>query len=221
MTQPVISVIVAAHNQERYISRCLRSLFAQSVAREKFEIVVINDGSTDHTPSVLEEFADEIVLITNESNIGLPASLNKAIRRARAPYVVRVDADDYVNNEFLHLLHGFLRENKYMDAVACDYLLVDEQEEVLARNNSLTDPIACGIMFRTEQLIDIGLYDETFLLHEETDLRMRFLKKHTIHRLELPLYRYRRHANNSTNDAAAMEHHRQRIIEKHGEGSAQ
>ncbi|MCX6532494.1 MAG: glycosyltransferase family A protein [Actinobacteria bacterium] len=221
MTQPVISVIVAAHNQERYISRCLRSLLAQSIAREKFEIVVINDGSTDHTPSVLEEFADEIVLITNESNIGLPASLNKAIRRARAPYVVRVDADDYVNNEFLHLLHGFLRENKYMDAVACDYLLVDEQEEVLARNNCLTDPIACGIMFRTEQLIDIGLYDETFLLHEETDLRMRFLKKHTIHRLELPLYRYRRHANNSTNDAAAMEHHRQRIIEKHGEGSAQ
>ena len=221
MTQPVISVIVAAHNQERYLSRCLRSLLAQSIAREKFEIVVINDGSTDHTPSVLEEFADEIVLITNESNIGLPASLNKAIRRARAPYVVRVDADDYVNNEFLHLLHGFLRENKYMDAVACDYLLVDEQEEVLARNNCLTDPIACGIMFRTEQLIDIGLYDETFLLHEETDLRMRFLKKHTIHRLELPLYRYRRHANNSTNDAAAMEHHRQRIIEKHGEGSAQ
>ena len=221
MTQPVISVIVAAHNQERYISRCLRSLLAQSIAREKFEIVVINDGSTDHTTSVLEEFADEIVLITNESNIGLPASLNKAIRRARAPYVVRVDADDYVNNEFLHLLHGFLRENKYMDAVACDYLLVDEQEEVLARNNCLTDPIACGIMFRTEQLIDIGLYDETFLLHEETDLRMRFLKKHTIHRLELPLYRYRRHANNSTNDAAAMEHHRQRIIEKHGEGSAQ
>lgn len=221
MTQPVISVIVAAHNQERYISRCLRSLLAQSIAREKFEIVVINDGSTDHTPSVLKEFADEIVLITNESNIGLPASLNKAIRRARAPYVVRVDADDYVNNEFLHLLHGFLRENKYMDAVACDYLLVDEQEEVLARNNCLTDPIACGIMFRTEQLIDIGLYDETFLLHEETDLRMRFLKKHTIHRLELPLYRYRRHANNSTNDAAAMEHHRQRIIEKHGEGSAQ
>ncbi|GDX33850.1 hypothetical protein LBMAG16_06810 [Actinomycetes bacterium] len=221
MTQPVISVIVAAHNQERYISRCLRSLLAQSIAREKFEIVVINDGSTDHTPSVLEEFADEIVLITNESNIGLPASLNKAIRRARAPYVVRVDADDYVNNEFLHLLHGFLRENKYMDAVACDYLLVDEQEEVLARNNCLIDPIACGIMFRTEQLIDIGLYDETFLLHEETDLRMRFLKKHTIHRLELPLYRYRRHANNSTNDAAAMEHHRQRIIEKHGEGSAQ
>jgi glycosyltransferase involved in cell wall biosynthesis len=220
MLQPIISVIIAAYNQERYITRCLRSLLAQNISRDKFEIVVVNDGSTDNSASVLQEFADEIVLITNESNLGLPASLNKAIRRARTPFVVRVDADDYVNEEFLHLLHGFLRDNKYMDAIACDYLLVDEQEEVLARNDCLAEPIACGIMFRTEQLIDIGLYDESFLLHEETDLRLRFTKKYKIHRLELPLYRYRRHANNSTNDSAAMEHHRQRIVEKHGEESA-
>lgn len=219
MAQPVISVIVAAYNQERYISRCLRSLIAQTIDRDKFEIVVINDGSTDRSSAVLGEFIDEIVLIDNEKNIGLPASLNKAIRRARSPFVVRVDADDYVNSQFLHLLHEFLRENKYMDAVACDYLLVDDQEEVLGRKNCLTDPIACGIMFRTEQLIDIGLYDETFLLHEETDLRLRFTKKYQVHRLELPLYRYRRHENNSTNDIAAMEHHRQRLIQKHGDGS--
>lgn len=219
MAQPVISVIVAAYNQERYISRCLRSLIAQTIDRDKFEIVVINDGSTDRSSAVLSEFIDEIVLIDNEKNIGLPASLNKAIRRARSPFVVRVDADDYVNSQFLHLLHEFLRENKYMDAVACDYLLVDDQEEVLGRKNCLTDPIACGIMFRTEQLIDIGLYDETFLLHEETDLRLRFTKKYQVHRLELPLYRYRRHENNSTNDIAAMEYHRQRLIQKHGNGS--
>jgi len=90
MTQPVISVIIAAFNQEKYISRCLRSLLAQTILREKFEIVVINDGSTDRSASVLGEFAGEIVLIDNEKNIGLPASLNKAIRRARAPYVVCV-----------------------------------------------------------------------------------------------------------------------------------
>lgn len=100
MTSPVISVIVASYNQERYISRCLRSLISQTIARDKFEIVVINDGSTDRSASVLGEFADETVLINNEKNIGLPASLNKAIRRARAPFVVRVDADDYVNAEF-------------------------------------------------------------------------------------------------------------------------
>jgi hypothetical protein len=113
----------------------------------------------------------------------------------------------------------FLSNNLYMDAVACDYLTVDEREEVLGRNDCLEDPIACGIMFRAEQLIDIGLYDESFLLHEERDLRFRFLEKYSIHRIELPLYRYRRHDKNITNDKAAMEHHMSNLKEKHGPGA--
>ncbi|MFM8504503.1 MAG: glycosyltransferase, partial [Acidimicrobiaceae bacterium] len=52
MTSPVISVIVASYNQEKYISRCLRSLISQTISRDKFEIVVINDGSTDRSASV-------------------------------------------------------------------------------------------------------------------------------------------------------------------------
>ena len=131
---------------------------------------------------------------------------------------MRVDSDDYVNAEFLSLLNLFLANNHYMDAVACDYLLVDDREEVLARKNCAEDPIACGIMFRTEQLVDIGLYDESFLLHEEKDLRYRFLQQYAIHRLELPLYRYRRHDNNATNDAGAMAYHMTNLIRKHGEG---
>jgi hypothetical protein len=81
----------------------------------------------------------------------------------------------------------------------------------------MDEPIACGIMFRTDQLIDVGLYDESFLLHEDRDLRFRFLKKYDIHRVELPMYRYRRHDTNITNDGAADELHRRKMIEKHGE----
>jgi glycosyltransferase involved in cell wall biosynthesis len=117
MLQPIISVIIAAYNQERYITRCLRSLLAQNISRDKFEIVVVNDGSTDNSASVLQEFADEIVLITNESNLGLPASLNKAIRRARTPFVVRVDADDYVNDEFLHLLQHQMKFYQHLMSI--------------------------------------------------------------------------------------------------------
>lgn len=219
MSGPVVSVIVPAYNEERHVSRCLRSLLAQTMPRDRFEIVLVNDGSSDRTAQVLEAFRDEIVLVEHDANRGLPASVNAAIRRARAPYVVRVDADDFVNARFLEMLHDFLRENRYMDAIACDYLLVDDQEEVLARKDCLAEPIACGIMFRIEHLIDIGLYDESFLLHEETELRVRFERKYRIHRLELPLYRYRRHAGNSSNDVAAMEHHRRRLVEKHGPDS--
>ena len=75
----------------------------------------------------------------------------------------------------------------------------------------MKDPIGCGIMFRTEHLIDIGLYDEEFYVHEERDLRIRYEKQYTIHHLELPLYRYRRHTDNITNDQDAMKYHEQKL----------
>jgi glycosyltransferase involved in cell wall biosynthesis len=217
---PTVSVIVPVFNHEKYIGRCIRSLMAQEYPREDFEIIVIDDGSSDRTPYALELFQEEITLIKNEKNRGLPASLNRGIHASTAPYVVRVDSDDYVNAYFLRILSMSLANNLYMDAVACDYLTVDDREEVLGRKNCLDHPIACGIMFRTEQLIDIGLYDESFLLHEERDLRFRFLEKYNIHRLELPLYRYRRHDSNITNDEDAMNLHMNNLIEKHGPGAA-
>lgn len=212
-----VSVIVAAHNEERFIGRCLRSLLAQRLPRDRFEIIVVDDGSRDRTAEITESFGDSVRLLTNDSNLGLPTSLNRAIRSVRSPFIVRVDADDYVNASFVDVLYIFLAENPDLDAVACDYLLVDDREEVLGRRNCMDEPIACGIMFRTDQMLDIGLYDESFLLHEDRDLRVRFLEKHTIHRIPLPLYRYRRHADNITNDTAAMEHHYQRLIDKHGD----
>jgi glycosyltransferase involved in cell wall biosynthesis len=218
---PSVSVIVPAYNQEKYIGRCLRSLLAQDFPRSRFEIIVINDGSTDRTNYALQLFKEDIRVISNDRNLGLPASLNRGVHAAAAPYVVRVDSDDYVNGQFLSLLQLFLGTNRYMDAVACDYLLVDDREEVISRENCIEKPIACGIMFRTEQLIDIGLYDETFLLHEDRDLRIRFLEKHGIHRLELPLYRYRRHEHNITNNREAMDSQMDNLVEKHGEKARQ
>jgi len=214
--KPLVSVIVAAYNHEKFIGRCLRSLLHQTIPHENYEIIVINDGSTDRTLYALELFHDAIHPITNETNIGLPASINRGIMAARSPYIVRVDSDDYVNQNFLNFLHFYLDQNQYADAVACDYLLVNDVEEVLERVNCMDHPIACGMMFRREHLIDIGLYDESFRSHEDQDLRLRFEKKDSISRLELPLYRYRRHENNITTDSAAMEHQRQNLIRKHG-----
>lgn len=220
-TSPLISVIVPVYNQEKFIGRCLRSLLHQTLPHEQYEIIVINDGSTDRTSYALELFHDAIHTITNETNIGLPSSINRAIMAAKSQYIVRVDSDDYVNQNFLNFLHFYLDQNRYADAVACDYLLVGDAEEVLERANCMNHPIACGIMFRKQQLIDIGMYDESFRCHEDQDLRIRFEKKYSISRLELPLYRYRRHENNITNDFVVMEHHRQKLIRKHGHDSGQ
>ena len=218
---PKISVIVAAYNQERFIGRCLRSLLHQTLPHSDYEIIVVNDGSDDLTSYALELFCDPtesvVQVLTNEVNQGLPASINKALRAARASYVVRVDSDDFVNKNFLNFLYCYLEVNDYADAVACDYLLLEDEEREIRRCNCDEEPIACGIMFRKKQLFDVGLYDESFRYHEERELRVRFDKKHNIQRLDLPLYRYRRHDNNMTNDSEMMEYHRNNLIAKHGD----
>lgn len=211
----VVTVIVAAHNEERFIGRCIRSLLAQNFPRDLFEILVVNDGSNDKTEYALELFKEDITIIHNSKNIGLPGSLNKAIKKTKTPYFIRVDADDFVSKNFLLFLYEFISQNRYMDAVACDYNLVNNKEDVLSRENCINNPIACGIMFNKDQIIKIGLYDENFLLHEERDLRIRFLKRYNIHRLELPLYRYRKHENNMTNNKNDMDYHMLNLEKKH------
>ena len=106
-----ISVIIAAKNAELYIGRCLRSLFNQSFDSENYEIVVINDGSTDMTSDALQQFMGDIIYIKNKKNIGLPGSLNKGIKNAKGQYIVRVDADDWVHPQFLGLLFYHLNLN--------------------------------------------------------------------------------------------------------------
>ena len=214
-TSTLVSVIVAAHNEERYLGRCLRSLLAQRFERSRYDVIVIDDASTDRTSAVLATFGDSITVLRNETNLGLPASLNRAITSTHSKFIVRVDADDYVNSAFLDVMYMFLADNPQFDAAACVYLLVDDREEVISRRDATKEPIACGIMFRTEQLIDIGLYDESFLRHEDRDLRLRFLDRYTIHHVPLPMYRYRRHEDNITNDAVEMAHHERRLHDKH------
>lgn len=199
-TPKAITIIIPVFNREKYISRCIRSLLNQNIGKNFFEIIVINDGSTDKTKFVLDMYKDDITLINNKKNIGLPRSLNKGIRKSRSTYIVRVDSDDYVNENFLKILYLFLEENRNIDAVSCDYIKVDDNENVLSREDSFKKPIACGIMFRSKHLENIGLYNENLVLHEEKDLRIRFLKQYNIYQIKLPLYRYRQHSENITNN---------------------
>jgi glycosyltransferase involved in cell wall biosynthesis len=193
-----VTVLIPTYNHDKYISRCLRSLFSQNLNSNLYEIIVINDGSTDKTESIIEKFKDKIIYIKNKKKLGLPASLNIGIKEVKTPYFVRVDSDDYVNENFLSYLLNFMESNNYMDAIAVDYYLVNRYEKFLKRVDCLKKPIGCGIIFRTDQIIEIGMYDKEFLLYEDKDLMNRFLNKYKIFKLELPLYRYRQHDKNIT-----------------------
>ncbi len=212
-----VSVIVATYNCERYVGRAVRSLIEQSFAKEDYEIIVVDDGSTDNTAQVLDSFGDWIRVISLGEHKGLPYACNEGIRKTLSRFVVRVDADDYVHEDFLRMEYLYLSLNESLDAVACDYYLVDERGTVIDRKNADTDPIACGIMFRKDNLVAIGLYDEKFLMLEDADLRIRYLQKYNIYRIELPLYRYRMHESNLTKNKEMADFYQNKLIEKHGD----
>ncbi len=210
-----VSIIIPVYNGEKFIQRAIRSVVDQNFPRKQFEIIVVDDGSTDNTLDIIQPFKDTIRIMRHEKNMGLAASRNTGIKAAKGQYIVNLDADDYLHQDFLYIETMFLSLNVDFDAVSCDYYIVDEYEKRLERRNATEYPIACGIMFRMEQLVDIGLYSEDFLVREEEDLRQRFLKRYRIHHIPLPLYRYRKHDDNITNNQELMKKYKKKFHERH------
>ena len=93
---------------------------------------------------------------------------------------------------------SFLKRNKKLDAVKCDYFVIDKMENITRYMNSEENPIGCGIMFRREHLIEIGLYNPEYRLNEDKELIKRFEKNYKIERLPIPLYKYYLHGDNMT-----------------------
>ncbi len=199
-TIPEISIIICCYNHEKWIERCLRSILHQkNIKDSEYEVIIIDDNSADNSFKIINKFKfDNFISVKNKRNIGLPSSINKGISIAQGRYIVRVDSDDYVSRDFLFLIKLFLDLNREYQAVAVDYYKVNDKEQILEKINCFKNQIACGILFRKECLIDIGLYDKKFKMREGHELRKRFEKKFSIARLNIPLYKYRSHSKNRT-----------------------
>tara|TARA_Y100001980_G_C14554868_1_gene342283 strand:+ start:2490 stop:3149 length:660 start_codon:yes stop_codon:yes gene_type:complete len=210
-----VSVIITVFNREKYISRCIRSCLDQSMNKKEYEIIVVNDGSTDNSLEIIDSFGDDIVKISYTKNRGLAYASNRGIRKAKSKYIVRVDSDDYIHEDLLKIEYAFAEMNQ-LDAVSCDYLKVDTNEFVLSRESAQDNPIACGILFNKDKLIEIGLYDTKFKLMEDIDLRERFDRKFQIINVPLPLYRYLMHDSNITNNQKKVNEYTKLFNEKHG-----
>ena len=210
-----VSVVVTVKNAMAYIGRCLRSLINQNFDREKYEIILVNDKSTDKTKEAITPYLGELIYIENKKSLGLPGSLNVGIQQAKGQYIVRVDADDWVHKEYINILYNLLHLSNELDAVACDYYLMDNKQKIISKENCLKTPIGCGIMFRSHHLIEIGLYDNKLMSSGDEDLLIRYKKKYDIFRVPIPLYRYRRHKTNMTNNKKLLKKYEKKLLKKH------
>lgn len=194
------SVIITCYNREKFISKCIRSALSQiNISKEEYEVIVVDDNSYDNSEFIIKDFVPAIKFIKNKKNLGIASSRNIGIKKSKGKYLVMIDSDDYVSNNFLEIMGFHLDNNEYWDAAACDYFKVKDNGEVIKRFNFKKTPIACGILFRRRAIFNLGLYSRGLRINEEKDLRKRFLKKKCIMGyVQLPLYRYVMHMNNIT-----------------------
>lgn len=164
----MITVIITCYNYEKYIERAIKSVLEQKLVENSIEIIVVNDGSIDNSLEVINKYRDQVTII-DQKNQGLEKSVNNGIKISNGEYILRLDADDYLENHCLFILKLVLENNKNIDFVYGDYYLNDngvrsykslpsfDKSEI----NSRGDFLATATLFRKRILIEAGLYDES------------------------------------------------------------
>ena len=193
---PDVSIIVTNYNYGRYLARCVRSCLLQKDVNH--EVIVVDDNSVDDSEVALGPFLDKITLVKRNTNGGVSVAANDGLKISCAQHVIRVDADDYVSADMCYFLKTYLEANHDAFCVSCDYVLVDEHENIIERKYAEKDNVSCGIMYRRDLLLRMGGYNVDFRHREEEELRKRLGEFYNIHHLRIPFYRYRMHGSNKT-----------------------
>lgn len=202
---PKVSVVIAAYNQAQHLPQALESVLAQDLDPELFEVVVVDDGSTDETPAILNQCGSRIIVV-RQTNQGLPAACNAGFATARGGFIARLDADDFVAPAWLRReLEVFERTPKAC-CVYPDYvqLFTDGALESMSiEPGNLYSLLACGTMVKADAIRAVGGVRTFFW--EEYDLYLRLQEHGTFVHVPEPLYVYRRHDANMTNDSQARQ----------------
>ena len=149
---PKISVILPAYNVEAYITRCLQSLQAQTF--QDWEAVCVDDGSTDRTPQILDEFAgkDARIRVIHQANGGVSAARNRAVPAIQGDYCLIIDSDDFLHPQLMEICLHFA-ERDGSDLVAFTYNRAYRRKLMLRHVLHRPEPVS--IPFKTYRIEDI------------------------------------------------------------------
>lgn len=201
---------MSAYNSEVYLAQAIESVLAQTFP--DWELIIINDGSSDQTASILNSYRDSrLRAIHNPQNIGLTKSLNIGLRASQSPYVARLDSDDISLPDRLEKQYQFMETHPEVWLVAALAKLVDKDSTTFDYRKTPTDrdelrfvltfsnPLThSSIFFRRQPILDLGGYNENFRYAQDFDLYSRILEKGQIAALPEVLVKYRRHAQSVT-----------------------
>jgi glycosyltransferase involved in cell wall biosynthesis len=205
---PAISVLMPVHNSERFVREAIQSILAQTFT--DFELVVIDDGSTDTSLHIIQSFSDRrIVRLRNEANLGLPATLNRGISVARGQYIARNDADDLSQPRRLQDQFEFLETHPDTGLLGTAIQVIDSsgkahrpglfptQNSVLQWRLLFSNPFAhSSVMYRRDLVRQLGGYRP--MVGEDHDLWLRISRQTSLANLPQKLIRLRRYPGTLT-----------------------
>lgn len=210
MDTPKVTVYIPSHNYGAFLQEAIESVLRQTYS--SWELLIINDSSTDNTPEVMEYYkGDERIRLFHTSYGSLPKVCNLAIREARGEYIIRLDGDDVFGSNILLVLATHLDQNPDCALVFPDYYLVDEtggivahewREKFFQSNHVFDNPPngACCLIRRTV-LEEVHCYREDLGAQDGYDLWNKLRKSHRVSNVNLPLFFYRRHDSSLTTDS--------------------
>jgi glycosyltransferase involved in cell wall biosynthesis len=193
-----VTVIIPTYNRSKRVCRAVSSVIDQTY--KDFEIIVIDDASTDDTIEKLKDFGDRIKIIIHHENKGVSAARNSGIKKATGKFIALLDSDDYWMPEKLRIQISFFNENP--EAVIC------QAREIWIKKGKRINPAKkhlkpsgdifipslklclvspSAVMFKKSLLNEISMFDEAFPVCEDYDLWLRIAYKYPVHLIEQDL----------------------------------
>lgn len=217
---PRVTVLTTILNGERYVDETITSVLASRY--DDFEYVIVDDGSTDQTPAILEKWRERdprIVVLTNEVNRGIPAAANRGLAVARGEYIARIDADDLSEPDRLSAQVEVLDAQPDLVMVSMNYYLMRSDGRILRKTRHDAPPEVIAyllnfgnavgghsqVMYRRSAVREVGGYDERFPVSLDYELWTRLAKAGRILILPTIGMRYRLHDESVSNRSGARQ----------------
>lgn len=188
---PFISVVMAAYNEEDVVSGAIESVLEQTY--DNFEFIIVDDNSSDNTRKIIDQYDDpRIRLLENDSNKGLPASLNLGIKKANGDVIARMDADDRSTHDRFEKQISSLIDNPQRKVVGSRSRIINREGKKVV---DITDPVQCtytldyllqegpplahgSAMIRSDALDEVNGYREKFRYAQDYDLWLRLAEEY-------------------------------------------
>jgi len=221
---PKVTIYILNYNYSKYLAKAVESALSQTY--KNLEILVIDDGSTDDSLEIINRYSDKVKII-EQNNIGLVKSIIKAFSIAEGEFVVRLDADDWLDPKCIEELVKKISKNKNAALAFPDYYEVDEFEQIIRRikrhdfsgNVSMYDQPAHGActLTRKDHYFEVGGHDENFMCQDGVDIWLSLTEKYDVVNVSEPLFYYRKHSQSLTVNEDKILSTRSDIYRSHAE----